>query len=1151
MGKNNYFLFLLSFLSVFGITKANAAVTSGTYTIGSGGNYATVAAALSDLGSSTITGPVVFNFLTGTYSSTQISLTTIAGASSANTVTFQSATGNAADVTISYAGSSTSNNYIFKLDGTQYVNIRNLTLNNTGSTYGTSIWFTNSASNDSVTGCVLQGSNTTTSSNNKSRIYANPNNGTGIVIQNNTIDHGSYGMYWYGSSTSNLNSGTIIEGNTFRNNYYSAIYAYYNGGTHFNNNTITTSGVSTFYNIYFYYPQEGLEVKNNTATVSASSTVYGLYAYYGNVYSSSPSATPIVIQNNTININNNYGSVYAGYFYHDDYMQLANNTFNTNSYYGSVYAPYYLLAYAQHSKAEHNVFNTSNPYGTVYSPFYGVYSGSYNEANDNKFNVQSSSGSVFCPYYGMYSSTGSKMQRDTFDVTNPSGYVYHYYTNAQSATDTCLDNYIHSSAYSIYNYAAYYHMGYTHGNLYDLNASYGSIYDYFYYGNGGIWSGNTVRARSSSGSINGMYMYMPTTSYSGATIIGNKFDLQSDYGTVYGLYAYYLRADKLISNSISVKTGGSSYLFRSDYGLYGDATLFNNTFHSNSTGGTNYLMYFDKSSYSGNLYAYNNIFSTSNAATSSVYIKDANVYHGDYNLFYNGGSPISMQCNTPSVTATSLGAWRAATKRDINSLNYAPAYTDAANGDLTPDASNPNSWSMQGRGIHMVGDTLDFNGNARPKTPDQGVPDLGAYEFTPSVLPPDAVAVPATPSPSSTQVFTFGEDTVGTIEWGNGAPSSVSVKQYTGIRPSSGMPSSVGRMYFYTAVNTAFGLFDYKPTIRYKDPWIGDVSSETNARIARQNGSSPWEGFNYTNGITDTDANTLSPLHNFDTLPSKFTGVENARIGIRCVVPPSGLAHSDVAADSANESWNAEFNPFGYQVIVDNSPNDPVKPYSNIQFSAGNNLQLKNLAEDTKYYVHVRTICGALDTSGWAIDSFTTLITCHAPRPLVSNLTSNHAVISWDTVKTAYEYEYVFDQSPTDPGFGTRIHNNTMLLTSLAPNTTYYFHVSTFCNSVYPHSLTWSTVQFTTPWPAGIDDPATDVMTAYPNPTKDVVNILLADKYVKDATLQLTDLRGRVVRTQNVVNTHTTVDLLGLPAGVYTLRYTSADKTAIIKVTKQ
>lgn len=1151
MSKNNYIIYLFSFLSVFGVLKANATVTTGTYTIGSGGTYATLADAVSDLSSSTITGPVVFNILSGTYSSTHAVISSITGASSTNTVTFQSATGNAADVTISFAGSSSSNNYIFKLDGAEYVNIRNMTLNNTGSTYGTSIWFTNSASNDSITGCIMKGSNTSSSSNYKSRIYANPNTGTANVIQNNTFDHGSYGMYWYGSSTSSLNSGTVIENNTFTNNYYAAIYSYYAGATHFNNNTITTSGVSSFYTIYFYFPQEGLEIKNNTATVSASSTVYGMYIYYGNYYSASPAATPITVQNNTINISNGTGTAYVGYFYRDYSMDLSNNTFNTTNTSGTVYAPYYLLGYGDHSKAEHNVFNTTNTSGYVYSPFYGVYSANYCEANDNKFKVQKSSNYAYCPYYGMYSSTGSKMQRDTFDVTNTNGYVYHYYTNAQSATDTSLDNYFHSSAYSINNYAAFYHMGYTRGNTYDLNVTYGSIYNYFYYGNGGTWTGNTIHAQSTSGTINGMYMYMPTTSYNGANIIGNKFDFESNTGTVYGLYAAYFRGDKLMSNSISIKTSGNSYLFYCSNGMYGDGYMFNNTFHSNSSGSTNYLMWFDKSYYNGNLYSYNNIFSASNPASSSVYIKDASIYHSDYNLFYNGGSPISIQCNTPSVTATNLGDWRSATNRDINSLNYAPAYTDAANGDLTPDGTNPNSWSMHGRGIHLVGDTLDFNGNVRPRTPDQGVPDLGAYEFTPSVLPPDAVAVPATPSPSSTQVFTFGEDTVGTIEWGSGAPSSVSVKQYTGIRPMSGIPSNVGRMYFYTAVNTSFGLFDYNPTIRYKDPWIGDVSSEVNARIARQNGSSPWEGFNYTNGITDTLANTLRPLHNFDTLPSKFTGVENARIGIRCVIPPSGLTHSDVAADSANESWNAEFNPVGYQVIVDNSMSDPTQPYNNVQFSAGNNLQLKNLVEDTKYYIHVRTICGARDTSGWSIDSFTTLITCHAPTLKASNITSSHAVISWDTVKTAYEYEYAFDQNPSDPTFGTRIHTSSMLLTSLSPNTTYYFHVSTLCNSVYPHSLTWSTIQFTTPWPAGIDDPAADVMTAYPNPTKDVVNILLADKYVKEATLQLTDLRGRVVRTQNVINTHTTVNLAGLPAGVYTLRYTSADRTAIIKVTKQ
>jgi len=72
---------------------------SGTYTIGSGGNYATISAAVSSLVSNGVSGPVIFNIRTGNYNE-QITIDSISGVNSINTVTFQSESGNAPDVNI-------------------------------------------------------------------------------------------------------------------------------------------------------------------------------------------------------------------------------------------------------------------------------------------------------------------------------------------------------------------------------------------------------------------------------------------------------------------------------------------------------------------------------------------------------------------------------------------------------------------------------------------------------------------------------------------------------------------------------------------------------------------------------------------------------------------------------------------------------------------------------------------------------------------------------------------------------------------------------------------------------------------------------------------------------------------------------------------
>ena len=66
---------------------------SGTYTVGSGGNYASFQAVRDELVAKAISGPVIFNILAGTYDE-QLILTEVVGASATNTVTFQSAAAN-------------------------------------------------------------------------------------------------------------------------------------------------------------------------------------------------------------------------------------------------------------------------------------------------------------------------------------------------------------------------------------------------------------------------------------------------------------------------------------------------------------------------------------------------------------------------------------------------------------------------------------------------------------------------------------------------------------------------------------------------------------------------------------------------------------------------------------------------------------------------------------------------------------------------------------------------------------------------------------------------------------------------------------------------------------------------------------------------
>src|SRR5690606_36644435 len=120
------------------------------------------------------------------------------------------------------------------------------------------------------------------------------------------------------------------------------------------------------------------------------------------------------------------------------------------------------------------------------------------------------------------------------------------------------------------------------------------------------------------------------------------------------------------------------------------------------------------------------------------------------------------------------------------------------------------------------GNNEDILGNTRATTRPSGVPDIGAYEFTPTSVPPAASANNA-PSAGGSTVYTLGQDTVAVIDWAASAtvPASVSVHQYTGTQPPSFIAGS--KPYIYTDIISS-SLADHDVHLYYKDPWVGTLA---------------------------------------------------------------------------------------------------------------------------------------------------------------------------------------------------------------------------------------------------------------------------------------------------------------------------------------
>ena len=205
--------------------EAGSPPLSGTYTVGPGGNYSTLTAAIADYNASSLAGPVVFSLIATTYSASEtfpIVINNNAAASATNTLTIKPAAG----VTASLSGT-LNNNALIKILGS-YVTIdgsnngtssRNFTIMNNGSSLGRVILIgsigTVATVNSALKNCVvLAGDNTSNALvlSDGSTINS-PGYFNNITIDNNQIGNAFYGMYCNAAVVAGNGSGLLIQSN--------------------------------------------------------------------------------------------------------------------------------------------------------------------------------------------------------------------------------------------------------------------------------------------------------------------------------------------------------------------------------------------------------------------------------------------------------------------------------------------------------------------------------------------------------------------------------------------------------------------------------------------------------------------------------------------------------------------------------------------------------------------------------------------------------------------------------------------------------------------------------------------------------------------------------------------------------------------------
>ncbi|TRO65066.1 NosD domain-containing protein, partial [Christiangramia sabulilitoris] len=289
--RNFKFLLILLFL----IPSANLlAQLNGTYSVGGNGSeYASINDAVTDITTQGVSGPVVFQIAAGTYNE-QVLIGEILGSSTTNTITYESASGNAEDVLLTYGATGTADNYIFYFNNASNIILRNLSFEATGTGYSRNLQMFGRGDDILVENCKLSSPTTTSTHPNQAVVWFDPSSSSDIRLLNNFITGGSIGISYKADYYSRV-PGTVIENNVIENSGYRGVHLQYQSGFIFNNNSVSIQPHYNGTSLWVSDSEGGGEIINNRL-IGGGPGYHGVYL--GSCQS--PVENPGLIANNVI-----------------------------------------------------------------------------------------------------------------------------------------------------------------------------------------------------------------------------------------------------------------------------------------------------------------------------------------------------------------------------------------------------------------------------------------------------------------------------------------------------------------------------------------------------------------------------------------------------------------------------------------------------------------------------------------------------------------------------------------------------------------------------------------------------------------------------------------------------------------------------------
>lgn len=495
-------------------------------------------------------------------------------------------------------------------------------------------------------------------------------------------------------------------------------------------------------------------------------------------------------------------------------------------------------------------------------------------------------------------------------------------------------------------------------------------------------TGNTVAINNTSATAYGIWVDASNTDVQHRSLIAHNSirAVTGNTADVAGLRITNSVNTDVVNNVVSVNTTGAN-----SYGIYTTAigtssggfsgVYYNNSvLNASASSADNYAGYFSVGNASvGQDYLRNNIF-THKGGGVAVFYNDPAFMNSDYNMLYTTGGALVV---SDVISYASLPLWIAASQADANSIVYKPAFLNDTT--LRPDIRDSAAWVMNGRGVQFTGNDHDFDNNARPATLQAGVPDLGAYEFTPISVPVVAAAIPATPVANSRQVFMLGTDTVNTITWGANVPQLVKMRRYSGAVPP-GLVAGKPYMYFYTEAETqGTGAYNFGMQQNYLDPWRGFIEQEPSIRLGRYEVNNTWVAD--TAGGVNIDANVIT--HNNLSYLGRFTGLIDSVTAM--------LADANVQTDSSN-SGTRFWVGYGNNQLFSSDNSENMVLYLSAREATTVTVKINGTAWVKTYFIPANTVIasdtipnsGIFDARLMAEGKYTQGISIESDKPIVA-----------------------------------------------------------------------------------------------------------------------------------------------------------------------